>query len=33
VDDKAELIESLVARMKAADDALHSGDAGPRKAL
>ena len=33
VDDKAELIEALVARMKAADDALHSGDAGPRKAL
>jgi ketosteroid isomerase-like protein len=33
VDDKAELVEALVARMKAADDALHSGDAGPRKAL
>jgi len=33
VDDKAELAEALVARMKAADDALHSGDAGPRKAL
>ena len=33
MDDKAELIEALVARMKAADDALHSGDAGPRKAL
>jgi ketosteroid isomerase-like protein len=30
---KAELIEALVARMKAADDAPHSGDAGPRKAL
>ena len=33
MDGKAELIEALVARMKAADDALHSGDAGPRKAL
>src|SRR5215471_9116748 len=33
VDDKAELIEALVARMKAADDALHGGDTGPRKAL
>ena len=33
MDDKAELLEALVARMKAADDALHSGDAGPRKAL
>ena len=33
MDDKTELIEALVARMKAADDALHSGDAGPRKAL
>jgi ketosteroid isomerase-like protein len=33
VDGKAELIEALVARMKAADDALHSGDAGPRNAL
>jgi ketosteroid isomerase-like protein len=33
VDDKAEFLETLVARMKAADDALHSGDAGPRKAL
>ena len=33
MDDKAELIEALVARMKAADDALHYGDAGPRKAL
>jgi len=33
VDDNAELIETLVARMKAVDDALHSGDAGPRKAL
>jgi ketosteroid isomerase-like protein len=33
VDDKAEFIEALVARMKAVDDALHSGDAGPRKAL
>ena len=33
VDGKAELIEALVTRMKAADDALHSGDAGPRKAL
>jgi ketosteroid isomerase-like protein len=33
VDDKAEFLESLVARMKAADDALHSGDPGPRKAL
>ena len=31
--DKAEFLEALVARMKAADDALHSGDAGPRKAL
>jgi hypothetical protein len=33
VDDKAEFVEALVAPMKAADDALHSGDAGPRKAL
>ena len=33
MDDKAEFLEALVARMKAADDALHSGDAGPRKAL
>ena len=33
VDDKSEFLEALVARMKAADDALHSGDAGPRKAL
>ena len=33
MDGKTELIEALVARMKAADDALHSGDAGPRKAL
>jgi ketosteroid isomerase-like protein len=33
VDDKAEFLEALVARMKAADDALHSGDAGPRKAM
>ncbi len=33
MDDKAEFLESLVARMKAADDALHSGDTGPRKAL
>jgi ketosteroid isomerase-like protein len=33
VDDKAEFVEALVARMKAADDALHSGDPGPRKAL
>jgi len=33
VDDNAELVGGLVARMKAADDALHSGDAGPRKAL
>ena len=33
MDDKAELVQALVARMKAADDALHSGDAGPRKAL
>ena len=33
MDDKADLIETLVARMKAADDALHAGDAGPRKAL
>ena len=33
MDDKAEFIEALVARMKAVDDALHSGDAGPRKAL
>ena len=33
MDDKAEFLESLVARMKTADDALHSGDAGPRKAL
>ena len=33
VDGKTEFIEVLVARMKAADDALHSGDAGPRKAL
>ena len=32
-DDKAEFLEALVARMKAADDALHSGDSGPRKAL
>lgn len=31
--DKAEFLESLLARMKAADDALHSGDPGPRKAL
>jgi ketosteroid isomerase-like protein len=33
VDDKAKFLEALVARMKAVDDALHSGDAGPRKAL
>ena len=33
VHDKAEFLEALVARMKAADDALHSADAGPRKAL
>ena len=33
MDDKAEFLETLVARMKTADDALHSGDAGPRKAL
>ena len=33
MDDKAEFLEALVARMKTADDALHSGDAGPRKAL
>jgi ketosteroid isomerase-like protein len=33
MDDKSEVIEALVARMKAVDDALHSGDAGPRKAL
>jgi ketosteroid isomerase-like protein len=33
VDDKAEFLEALVARMRAADDALHSGDAGPRKAM
>lgn len=33
MDDKAEFLEALVARMKEADDALHSGDAGPRKAL
>ena len=33
MDDKAELIEALLARMKAADDALHCGNAGPRKAL
>jgi len=33
VDDKAQFVEALVARMKAADDALHSGDAGLRKAL
>ena len=33
MDDKAEFVEALVAQMKAADDALHSGDAGPRKAL
>ena len=33
MDDKAEFLEALVARMKAADDALHSGDAGPRKML
>jgi ketosteroid isomerase-like protein len=33
MNDKAEFLEALVARMKAADDALHSGDAGPRKAL
>ena len=33
MDDKAGVLEALVARMKAADDALHSGDAGPRKAL
>jgi ketosteroid isomerase-like protein len=33
VDDNAESIEALVARMKEADDALHSGDAGPRRAL
>ena len=33
MDGKAELIEALVARMKAADDALHSGDARLRKAL
>lgn len=33
MDDKAEFLETLISRMKAADDALHSGDAGPRKAL
>jgi len=33
VDDKAEFLEALVARMKAADDALHSGDARLRRAL
>jgi len=33
VEVKAELLEALVARMKAADDALHAGDAEPRKAL
>ena len=33
MDDRAELLEALMARMKAADDALHAGDAGPRKAL
>lgn len=33
MDGKAEFIEALVARMKAVDDALHSGDARPRKAL
>jgi ketosteroid isomerase-like protein len=33
VDEKAEFLEALVARMKAADDALHSGNAGPRKAM
>jgi ketosteroid isomerase-like protein len=33
VDGKAEVLEALVAQMKAADDALHAGDAGPRKAL
>ena len=33
VHDKAEFLEALVARMKAADDALHSGDPRPRRAL
>ena len=33
MDDRVEFLETLVARMKAVDDALHSGDAGPRKAL
>lgn len=33
MDDKEQVLEALLARMKAADDALHSGDAGPRKAL
>jgi ketosteroid isomerase-like protein len=33
VDDKAEFLAALVARMKAADDRLHAGDAGLRKAL
>ncbi len=33
VHDKAEFLEALVSRMKAADDALHSGDPRPRRAL
>jgi ketosteroid isomerase-like protein len=33
MDEKAKFLEALVARMNAADDALHSGDVAPRKAL
>src|SRR5688500_17450726 len=32
MEDNSKLLESLVARMKAADDALHSGDPAPRRA-
>ena len=33
MDENATLIDALVARMKAADDAMHSGDTGPRRVL
>jgi ketosteroid isomerase-like protein len=33
MEENAELVDALVARMKAADDAMHSGDTGPRRAL